>query len=141
MSAVNKNCKINTKDRELLYEFLRSVNMYYSVKKEINRYLSLLVAVFLLTGTLFTPMVLSAGEDSKFDRFANWSLDGDGQLYFCEGITGNAAQISKNGGGETVFSSDAVKIKENGKYNVGISVRTETKDSASVIFAEQGIKN
>lgn len=141
MSAVNKNCKINTKDRELLYEFLRSVNMYYSVKKEINRYLSLLVAVFLLTGTLFTPMVLSAGEDSKFDRFANWSLDGDGQLYFCEGITGNAAQISKNGGGETVFSSDAVKIKENGKYNVGISVRTETKDSASVIFAVQGMKN
>lgn len=80
--------------------------------------IAVLLSVVIAFGSL--PILSAFAEpDETFKGFSGWTLSEKDKLTFSDGITGYAAEITKNSGNAATLTSDLVKVTSNKNYGGG----------------------
>ena len=96
-----------------------------------KRAIAVLLSVVIAFGSL--PILSAFAEpDEAFKGFSGWTLSEKDKLSFSDGITGYAAEITKNSGNAATLTSDLVKVTSNKNYGGGyLSVQTPLRRKPS----------
>ena len=92
--------------------------------------LALLAGMVPLVGLL--PLAAAAAEDERFERFNAWDAAGKGTVSLTEGVSGNGALLTMNGGGEATLTSALTAVTAGQKYRAGVSVKSDEIGRAHV---------
>ncbi len=93
--------------------------------------LALLAGMVPLVGLL--PLAAAAAEDERFERFNAWDAAGKGTVSLTEGVSGNGALLTMNGGGEATLTSTLTAVTAGQKYRAGVSVKSDAAASAAAL--------
>ena len=93
-----------------------------------KRAIAVLLSVVIAFGSL--PILSAFAEpDETFKGFSGWTLSEKDKLSFSGGITGYAAEITKNSGSAATLTSDLVKVTSNKNYGGGVFVGSDAAEA------------